>query len=234
MKAYLEPDEVERLEAAATCYRDKLLVRTLFWGSMRVSEAIGINVEDIDFDGRTVTITHEKVRLRLHCPDCNTRLSKSAKFCPGCGQEVPEPLKKQQETRRVRTIPLDATTLELFQYFIQRSKHIQRDGGKGPIFRIERHTAYKIIRGCAERAGLGKLVNPETGREHNVSPHRLRDASATMLAKADGSTDGLRMLQERLGHDDIGTTMRYRKVGGQEQREWFDKLTGNSEESAVP
>ncbi|GAI76682.1 unnamed protein product, partial [marine sediment metagenome] len=75
-----------------------------------------------------------------------------------------------------------------------------------------------------ERAGLPDLVNPETGKVHGVSPHRLRDAFATHAIKLNDSGDGLRMLQEQLGHANIGTTMRYRKVAGKELKEWYRKL----------
>ena len=71
---------------------------------------------------------------------------------------------------------------------------------------------------------MGKLVNPETGKLHNVSPHRLRDAFAVMAVRRDDSTDGIRMLQEQLGHASIATTMRYRKVAGDELRGWYEKL----------
>jgi integrase/recombinase XerD len=81
-----------------------------------------------------------------------------------------------------------------------------------------------VVKECAERAGLPKLINPETGRLHAVSPHRLRDALAVMAVQRDDSTDGIRMLQEQLGHANIGTTMRYRKVAGQELKEWYQKL----------
>ena len=49
MKTYLEPKEVERIEQAAECLRDKLLVRLLARLGCRVSEALGITVSDIDF-----------------------------------------------------------------------------------------------------------------------------------------------------------------------------------------
>lgn len=67
-------------------------------------------------------------------------------------------------------------------------------------------------------------MNPETGRIHGVSPHRLRDAFAVLAVQRDDSTDGIRMLQEQLGHANIGTTMRYRKVAGKELKEWYQKL----------
>jgi len=42
--------------------------------------------------------------------------------------------------------------------------------------------------------------------------------------KRDDSGDGLRLLQEQLGHVSISTTMRYRKVAGKELKEWYRKL----------
>ena len=74
MKAYLEPEEVERLEQAAEYLRDKQLIRLLFHLGCRVSEALGIRVEDIDFKQGTVTIEHLKARIKLSCPECGTRL----------------------------------------------------------------------------------------------------------------------------------------------------------------
>jgi len=52
----------------------------------------------------------------------------------------------------------------------------------------------------------------------------LRDAFATRAVKLDDSGDGVRMLQEQLGHANIGTSMRYRKVAGKELKEWYRKL----------
>ena len=58
------------------------------------------------------------------------------------------------------------------------------------------------------------LVNPETGRARGISPHRLRDAFAVHAVKTDDSGDGLRLLQEHLGHVSFNTADRYRKVSG--------------------
>jgi len=77
MKTYLEPEEVELLEEAATNLRDRLLIRLLFRLGCRISEALSLTVEDIDFDQSTVTIEHLKARLRLFCPNCSGRLAKT-------------------------------------------------------------------------------------------------------------------------------------------------------------
>jgi integrase len=86
MKTYLELNEVELIEQAAEYLRDKLLTRLLFHLGCRSSEALGITVSDIDFGQSSVTIEHLKTRLKLSCPRCGDRLSRTAKFCPGCAQ----------------------------------------------------------------------------------------------------------------------------------------------------
>jgi len=222
-KAYLEPNEIEQLESGAIYMRDKLIIRLLFHLGCRISEALGLEVKDIDFGSSTVIIEHLKYRVKMSCPKCGTRLGKSHKFCPHCGNGVEKTLAQEQEHRRMRTLPLDGDTLEMLNDYIKRGGPVIRNGKK-LLFGINRHRAWQIVGVCAERAGLPKLVNTETGKVHNVSPHRLRDAFAVHAVKLDDSGDGLRMLQEHLGHASFNTTARYRKVASVELKEWYDKL----------
>lgn len=222
-EAYLEVDDVKRLERAATCLRDRLLIRVLFHLGCRISEALNLEVKSIDFSEGALTIEHLKARIRLSCPQCRARLGKGHTFCPKCGARVEKAVAEERERRRMRTLPLDKETLELLRDYIRRGGPITRKG-KQLVFGINRHRGWQIVKECADRAGAGKLVNPETGKLHNVSPHRLRDAFAVMAVQRDDSTDGIRMLQEQLGHVSIATTMRYRKVAGQELKQWYQKL----------
>ena len=231
MKAYLDVEETEQLEHSATCLRDKLLIRVLARLGCRISEALGLRVQDIDFHQGMLTIEHLKARLHLSCPRCSARLGKSHTFCPGCGSKVEGVVAQERERRRLRTLPLDRETLEMLRDYIRRGGPVQRNG-RSLIFGITRHRAWQIIRECARKAGLPELVNPETGRVQGVSPHRLRDSFAVMAVQQDDSTDGVRMLQEWLGHANIGTTMRYRKVAGQELKEWYEKLWRTREKSS--
>ena len=130
---------------------------------------------------------------------------------------------RQQEDRRQRILPIDNETLGMLKEYIDRGGPVVRDG-KRLIFGINRHRAWQIIKECAKRTGLPKLVNPETGRVHNVSPHRLRDAFAVHAVKLDDSGDGLRLLQEHLGHQSFNTTAKYRKVAGGELKQWYERL----------
>jgi len=223
VKTYLDSGEVGTLEEAATCIRDKLLIRLLFHLGCRISEALALEAKDIDFVRGTATIEHLKLRLELACPQCRARLGKSHAFCPKCGSKVEKAVSGEKEHRRVRTLPLDRDTLRMLRDYIRRGGPVSREGKK-LLFGINRHRGWQIIRGCAARAGLPPLVNPDTGRKRGVSPHRLRDAFAVHAVKMDDSGDGLRLLQEHLGHASFNTTAKYRKVSGREHRDWYKKL----------
>ncbi|APV45285.1 integrase/recombinase XerD [Dehalogenimonas formicexedens] len=222
-KAYLEPGDVAKLEDAAQYLRDRLLIRLLFHLGCRVSEALALRLKDIDIRRGTVTIEHLKSRIQLSCPGCSARLGKAHRYCPGCGQPVEKAVAQEREHHRYRTLPVDKTTLSLLKEYLGRGGAVERNGEKC-LFDLRRNRAWQIVTECAERAGLPRLVNAESGKTHNVSPHRLRDAFAVHAVKADDSGDGLRLLQEHLGHRSIVTTMKYRKVSGEEQKEWYRRL----------
>lgn len=227
-KTYLEPAEIGLVEEAAGNLRDKLMVRLLFHLGCRVSEALAIEEKDVDFETGLVTIEHLKTRLKLACPKCGVRLGRAHTFCPGCGGKVDDVVRKELEHRRRRTLPLDKVTLDMLRDYIERGGPPLRDG-RTLIFGINRHRAWQVVRDCALRAGLGDLTNPETGKVHSVSPHRLRDAFAVHAVKTDDTGDGLRLLQVHLGHSSFNTTARYRKVSGDEQKEWYGRLWNKSE-----
>jgi len=233
MKAYLETEEVALMENTAMCFRDRLLIRLLFRLGCRINEALALAVEDIDFAQSTVTIQHLKSRLRLSCPKCGTRLGKGHAFCPKCGVKVDRTVAQEQQHRRMRTLPLDRNTLEMLKDYIKCGGPVNR-GGKRLIFGINRHRVWQIIKECAERAGLPNLINPETGKVHSVSPHRLRDAFAVHAMKLDDSGDGLRLLQEHLGHASFNTTAKYRKVAGEELKDWYNRLWQEEGETNGP
>jgi len=223
VKTYLEPSEISLLENETTNLRDRLLIKLLFHLGCRISEALALKVEDIDFRKGTVTIKHLKARLKLLCTGCGQRLGRSHTFCPKCGIKVEKAQVEQLERRRQRVLPIDADTLSMLKEYIRRGGPVLRDGKK-LIFGINRHRAWQVVKECAERAGLPKLINPETGKVHNVSPHRLRDSFAVHAVKLNDSGDGLRLLQEQLGHVSFNTTAKYRKVAGDELKSWYDKL----------
>ncbi len=223
MKVYLEPGEIKMMEDSATNLRDRLLIRLLFHLGCRVSEALAISPDNVDFDRGTMAIIHLKQRIKIACNHCGRGLGTTSIFCPQCGRKVESVARKALDHRKQRILPIDKVTLKLLREYIDRGGAVERQG-KRLVFGLNRHRAWQIVRDCAEKAGLPKLTNPETGRVHNVSPHRLRDAFAVNAMKVDDSGDGLRLLQEHLGHASFNTTARYRKVSGREHRDWYQKL----------
>lgn len=230
-KTYIEPQDVMQMEEAAGYLRDRLLVRLLFRLGCRITEALGIATSDINLALGTVTIEHLKTRLKLTCPECEARLSKTSRFCPSCGSQVEKVVSVQKGHRRQRTLPVDADTLTMLEEYINRGGPVSVNG-RQLLFGISRTQAWKIIRQCAEKAGLGRLVNPETGQLRGISPHRLRDAFAINAVKQNDSGDGLRLLQEMLGHQSFDTTAKYRKVAGEELKEWYFRLWKKEDDHA--
>ncbi len=223
MKTYLDLQDVKQVESCANSLRDRLLIRLLFHLGCRVSEALAITINDIDFERETIIILHLKTRSRLSCPFCKARLARKHRFCPECGEEIREIISRDNTRRRQRILPVDKDTLTLLKEHISQNNKMNTEGYRS-IFNISRHRAWQIVRECASRAGLAKLVNPETGRLRGVSPHRLRDAFSVHAMKLDDSGDGLRLLQEHLGHASFNTTAKYRKIAGDEHRTWYNHL----------
>ncbi|MFB0557368.1 MAG: tyrosine-type recombinase/integrase [Dehalococcoidia bacterium] len=87
-KAYLDPNEIRQLEDAATNLRDKLLIRVLFRLGCRISEALAITIDDIDFKRGTINIIHLKRRVKLSCEKCGANLGLSHLYCPKCGTKT--------------------------------------------------------------------------------------------------------------------------------------------------
>ena len=58
--------------------------------------------------------------------------------------------------------------------------------------------------------------------------HPFLDAFSVHAMKLDDSGDALWLLQQHLGHASFDTTAKYRKIAGNEQREWYDRLWNES------
>jgi len=222
-REYLEIAETIRMEDAAKTPRDRLLIRILSRLGCRVSEALSLTVENIDFPNAEVTIVHLKARVWLNCKQCGARLGLRHDFCPRCGTKSELSSLQRSEKRRQRSLPVDRETLSLIRAFLESHGPTVKNG-KTYLFGINRHRAWQIVRQCAQKAGLTDLRNPETGKIRGVSPHRLRDAFAVHAMKIDDSGEGMRLLQEHLGHTSFNTTARYRKIASEELKNWYEKL----------
>jgi len=227
MKAYLELTDIALMEEVASSPRDKLLIRLLSRLGCRISEVLAIKVRDIDLKQNTVTILHLKRRINVSCPSCRARLGKRHQYCPVCGEKISEMIQRQQEKRRIRVLPIDQGSIDMIREYLSHNDHHPDDDEL--LFHIGRHRAWQIVKEGARKAGIPNLINPESGRMRGASPHRLRDAFSVHAMKLNDTGDGLRLLQEHLGHASFNTTAKYRKIAGNEHRAWYDHLWDNSE-----
>jgi integrase/recombinase XerD len=193
-------DEVHRLLAAARtgdeplALRDVALLELLYASGARVSEAVGLAVDD----------------LELGEPGRSGRGSGSSVLLWGKGG-------------RTRVVPLGGYARDALGAYLVRARpallaKASRTGSSsranaGIVFRngrggpLTRQGAWLVLRAAAERAGLGP-----------VSPHVLRHSFATHLL--DGGAD-VRVVQELLGHASVTTTQVYTLVTVEKLREVY-------------
>jgi integrase/recombinase XerD len=189
----LPVDAVTRLLEAAgddgpRGLRDRALLELLYATGARISEAVGLDVDDIDLGcaGRPSDATAPTVSsvVRLHGKGSKERL-----------------------------VPMGSFGLRALAAYLVRGRPALvaatgRSAGqaRGALFlnirggRLSRQSAWQVLADTARRAGL-----PEAG----VSPHTLRHSFATHLLE--GGAD-VRSVQELLGHASVTTTQIYTLV----------------------
>ena len=181
-----------------------LLART----GIRISEAIQLRVNDIDFQRGTLCIVHLKERLKLKCPHCEETLGKRHLFCPGCGNKVGQALREKIEQRRQRTIPVDRTALDLIKEYLDW-RH--RFPYRGPlVFPFSRQRGWQLIQRLGRRVGIKGL-----------HPHNFRRLLATTWVNKGLDTKKLQLL---LGHANFSTTMEYVDSSFEQLRSEYEKL----------
>jgi integrase/recombinase XerD len=106
--------------------------------------------------------------------------------------------------KKERLIPVGKQAIEAVDHYLV---HFRGDakGDADPLFvtakggRIDRVMVFKMIKRYGAKAGLKKAISPHTLR-HSFATHLLENGA------------DLRVIQEMLGHEDIGTTDRYTHI----------------------
>jgi len=57
---HLKPAEVRKLVIATTNFRDRCIIKTLYWLGLRRKELVGLDVRDIDFERKRVVVRQGK------------------------------------------------------------------------------------------------------------------------------------------------------------------------------
>ncbi len=176
--------EVERLLGAASAgdgprpLRDRALLELLYGCGARISEAVGLDRDDVDHESGTVLLRGKGGKDRI--------------------------------------VPLGSYARDAVDAYLVRGRPALAGAGRGTsaLFlnarggRLSRQSAWSVLRGAAERAGLPTAV----------TPHTLRHSFATHLIE--GGAD-VRVVQELLGHASVTTTQVYTLVTVDQLREVY-------------
>ncbi|WP_340540660.1 site-specific tyrosine recombinase XerD [Nocardioides sp. GXZ039] len=184
------------LEAAgapgtALALRDRALLEVLYGTGARISEAVGLDVDDLDWDA--LGATDRAVEQ----------------------QEVAT-VQLRGKGSKERIVPVGSYAREAVDAYLTRARPelVTARGSGGALFlnarggRLSRQSAWAVLTRAAERAGVTR----------DVSPHTLRHSYATHLL--DGGAD-VRVVQELLGHASVTTTQVYTLVTVDNLREVF-------------
>ena len=142
----LTVDEVERLIEAAPDLRARALLELLYAAGLRVSEALGLDLEDVSLDGGFVRVIGKGDRERL-VPIGDVAVDWIARWL-------------------VEGRP---ALLDLGRAPLERGGPVFV-GGRGR--RLARQQAFAVVRSAARAAGLGERVSPHTLR-HSFATHLL-------------------------------------------------------------
>jgi integrase/recombinase XerD len=170
----LDVDQVDQLLAGVVgdgpvALRDRALLELLYSTGARISEAVGLDVDDLDADARTALL--------------------------------------RGKGGKDRVVPVGRPALAAVDAYLVRARPALAEKGRGtPALllnarggRLSRQSAWHVLRGAAEAAGITS----------EVSPHTLRHCFATHLLA--GGAD-VRTVQELLGHASVTTTQIYTHV----------------------
>jgi integrase len=177
----LTPNEVEELATLMRRDDDRVLVRLLAYGGLRIGEAFALRRRDVDISGRRLTVRESVGEVS--------------------GRVIVGPTK----TYAVRTITLPDSLTEELRGQLRRCP-IQPSA---LVFgnRAGNHRRYRVFRRDSWDPAVQAMAarREATGRDLiAVTPHDLRATCASLLIDAGAS---VKDVQAHLGHKDITTTL---------------------------
>jgi integrase/recombinase XerD len=235
-KAISVPDVARLLDAAGlgpAALRDRALLELLYATGARISEAVGLDVDDLDLARASSTGPAEDFWGSRSGVDADSAGSPVVSRAGGSGGSSPlvsraggsggsSPLVSTVRLcgkgGKQRLVPVGRFAADAVNaYLIRARPSLAAASGRGQpspaLFlnarggRLTRQGAWGALRAAATRAGLAQ-----------VSPHVLRHSFATHLL--DGGAD-VRVVQELLGHASVTTTQVYTLVTVDKLREVY-------------
>jgi integrase/recombinase XerC len=161
--------------------RDRAILELFYASGLRLSELVGLDIDDINLSSRIVRVSGKGGKERL--VPFNTSTAEAVRLMLADARQRPPAPAPMRTSTAARTRSVHA-----------RARHplfVSLRGG-----RLTTRSVDRIVRHAARQAGV-----PGT-----ISPHALRHTFATHLLQAGAD---LRAIQELLGHSTLSTTQRY-------------------------
>lgn len=209
--------------ARSEVYSHWLPLFTVFLGTgCRVGELIGLRWQDCDFENRTISINHNLIYRQQDNGKCEMHIT-TPKTSSG-----------------VRVVPMldevrQALLQERRQQFRKGGCKAEIDGYTGFIFTNRNgyiHNPQTINRALERiRTAYNEQETEQANQEHrepliirHFSVHNLRHTFCTRFCE---NETNIKVIQEIMGHSDIGTTMNvYAEATESKKRESFVNLQG--------
>ena len=197
LPAHLEIDEMTALletpdTSSPLGRRDRAMLELLYASCLRLSELIGLDLDDVNLSGRMVRVLGKGGKERI--VPFNTAAADALRAWLQVRPQL------EQEALRQRTGPPPPAGRSA-----RPRKEPRRSAASSPLFlnfrggRLTGRSVHRLLRGYVAMCSL----------RYGVSPHALRHSFATHLLERGAD---LRSIQELLGHARLSTTQRYTHV----------------------
>lgn len=208
--AHLSVDEMSRLlempdASEPLGRRDRAILELFYASGLRLSELVGLDLEDINLNGRIVRVLGKGSKERLVPFNDSTRKALRA-WLQDRARLVNShrPIPNSQDSRRARQTDSRQPLFVNFRGNRLTGRSVQR-------------LVAKYVTACSTRFG--------------ISPHALRHSFATHLLERGAD---LRAIQELLGHVQLSTTQRYTHVNAAQLLEVYRKAHPRAKSGRSP
>lgn len=201
--------EWEALLEAAASWRDRFLLVLLWFGGLRIGEALGLRRSDLHFMGSSTSVGCRLSGPHLHV----TRRD--------------NPNQAAAKSRDSRAVPVGPWVLAYYDRYVEeRLAHPAADGCDFVFVNLFHPPVGAPMTDSAVRQLFGRLCR-RAGLARAVHPHMLRHSCGTELAEAGAPID---VVQALLGHASITSTHTYVQPSQRRLRDAVEAVEGLSRE----
>jgi integrase/recombinase XerC len=196
--AHLAVDEMSKLleqpdTAVPLGRRDRAILELFYASGLRLSELVGLDLDDVNLSGRVVRVLGKGRKERI------------VPFNQSAAAAVRAWLADREQFLRTGTAPGGRGQAPVGRFRARQPLFLNYQGGRLSTRSVD-NLVRKYVAQCSTRYG--------------ISPHALRHSFATHLLEAGAD---LRAIQELLGHSRLSTTQRYTHVNAAQLLETYRK-----------